>query len=299
MKAMLDAMGIKSHYTLVRAGERAPLMKKDFPSNQFNHAFLCVPIEKDTLWLECTSQHVPCGYLGTFTDDRDVLLITDEGGKVVHTPVYTAEQNQQWCRGYVKLEDNGNGIARMNNIYKGIYYDDMSGMMLGDDQDKKKRLYDRIDIPSFKIDHYEHEQVKERIPAIKEKLDINLANYATLMGNRIIVPLNLFNKMDPLPRYRNERKSDIYIRHAIVEIDTIEYEIPAGYQIENIPEANAITNEFGEYRFEVIREGNKIIYIRYFQLNKGEYSPAKFSEFESFIESVMVFDDTKAVLVKG
>ncbi len=73
MKSILAAAGIKSYYTIIRAGAGAPVLREDFPSNQFNHAIVCVPHQRDTIWLECTDQQIPFGYLGTFTDDRKAL----------------------------------------------------------------------------------------------------------------------------------------------------------------------------------------------------------------------------------
>ncbi|NOZ46343.1 MAG: DUF3857 domain-containing protein, partial [Chlorobi bacterium] len=63
-KFLLDAIGIKSYYTLVAAGKKAPEINKNFPSNIFNHVILCIPFEnQDTVWLECTNQNIPFGYL--------------------------------------------------------------------------------------------------------------------------------------------------------------------------------------------------------------------------------------------
>ncbi len=61
MSGILKEAGIKSHYTLVRAGEYANYITEDFPSQQFNHVILCVPLNSDTVWLECTSQTTPAG----------------------------------------------------------------------------------------------------------------------------------------------------------------------------------------------------------------------------------------------
>jgi len=88
MKAMLKSVDIESYYTLVKAGRGTANINKDFTRNQFNHMILCVPVHQDTIWLECTSQDNPCGYLGSFTGDRDVLVINENGGNIAHTKIY-------------------------------------------------------------------------------------------------------------------------------------------------------------------------------------------------------------------
>ncbi|RLD48258.1 MAG: hypothetical protein DRI94_12800, partial [Bacteroidetes bacterium] len=102
-KSLLNVAGIKSYYTIINAGRNASPLVKDFPSPQFNHVILCVPSEKDTVWLECTSQKKPFGYLGDFTDDRNALLITQAGGKLVHTTSYSEEINTQIRTAKIKL----------------------------------------------------------------------------------------------------------------------------------------------------------------------------------------------------
>ena len=52
MRSLLQVIGVESYYTLVMAGENAPSIINNFPSPQFNHAILCVPVDKDTIWLE-------------------------------------------------------------------------------------------------------------------------------------------------------------------------------------------------------------------------------------------------------
>ena len=57
-----------------------------FPANNFNHVILCVPGQKDSIWLECTSNTASFAELGTFTENRNALLITENGGVLVPTP---------------------------------------------------------------------------------------------------------------------------------------------------------------------------------------------------------------------
>ena len=67
-KSLLSVVGIKSFYALNNAGSDANSIDRSFPSAQFNHAFVCVPLDRDTIWLECTNQRYPCGFNSDFTD---------------------------------------------------------------------------------------------------------------------------------------------------------------------------------------------------------------------------------------
>jgi hypothetical protein len=299
MKAMLKAVGIHSIYVLVNAGYFEAAMMKDFPSNQFNHAFLCVPIENDTIWLECTDPYATPGYLGTFTDDRDVLLVTPEGGKVVHTPSYSGFDNLQLYTANVTIDESGNALCTMNNSFYGLHHAKSSYLIHTDKEDQKKKLYNRIAIPNFEIKDFKETEVKGKIPAIQEELILTLKNYGTIMGNRLIIPLNLLNKESLIPRDRDKRISDIYLPREILEIDTIHYYIPAGYKIESISQNGELINEFGNYKCIVAVKGNEITYIRRHFKNKGTFDKTKYNEFYTYAEKLNIMDNAKVVLIKA
>jgi hypothetical protein len=80
-KALLDAVGIPSYYTVLYAGSTGLDFSDDFSLLQGNHAILGIPEADEIVWLECTSQDAPFGFGGSFSDDRNVLIITPEGGK--------------------------------------------------------------------------------------------------------------------------------------------------------------------------------------------------------------------------
>lgn len=298
MKSMLEIVGIKSNYCLVMAGSDKPRLIKDFPSSQFNHAFLSVPLQNDTLWLECTSQTVPCGYIGDFTDDRDVLLIDDNGGKVVHTKIYSVNENVKSSKVVVDLNDNGNASANISTDYNGLFYEDMNRLISSDDADKKKLLYDRIEIPNFELSGFNHQVIKDRIPVVKENLNVNIRNCGTFMGDRMVLNLNLTNQVSNVPKRTSERKSDIFIRRSFMEVDTIVYKVPVLFTVNKVPADIEIKSDFGEYKAHTEFKNDEIVYVRSFTMNKGTYPLSEYETFLAFFESVITADLTKIVLAR-
>jgi hypothetical protein len=81
MYSLLNAVNIKAYWAIIRAGVNEYPADPGFPNNSFNHEILCIPFKNDTTWLECTSTTQPFGKLGSFTENRNALLITEDGGK--------------------------------------------------------------------------------------------------------------------------------------------------------------------------------------------------------------------------
>ncbi|MEO0733149.1 MAG: DUF3857 domain-containing protein, partial [Bacteroidota bacterium] len=83
--ALLKEVDIASYPVLVDWNDRSFFpVDEDFTTSAFNHMILYVPGED--MYLECTSNVSPPGYLGSGKEDRNVLWVTPEGGKLVRTP---------------------------------------------------------------------------------------------------------------------------------------------------------------------------------------------------------------------
>ena len=298
MKSLLEAIGIKSNYCLVNAGESAPLMIREFPSSQFNHAFLCVPLSNDTLWLECTSQRVPCGFNGNFTDDRDVLLIDDDKCKVVHTKAFSFDNNKETQKSHVKIDENGKGSVEINTVYKGLKYEDILSTFLADDANKKRKISERMKFPSFQVLSFNYKENKAVIPTIEEKLNLNFENFLTPMGSRYLLQFNFSNRIDDAPTNLRSRKTDVYVRRSSIDMDTITYDLPLSLKPESLPKPVSIKTQFGEYLAKVEFTNNQLVYTRSFLINKGQYRASDYTSFVDFFEKVSTADNMRCALIK-
>ncbi len=297
MKTLLQSIGIKSNYCLVYAGKSASNIIRDFPSSQFNHAFLCVPDKNDTIWLECTSQRVPCGFIGSFTDDRDILLIDKDKSKVIHSKAYKIEENMILNNSLVKVDENGKGSAKINTLYKGLKYEDILPTLLADDTDKKRLISERLKFPTFQLLDFKFKEIKSALPSIEETVNVNFENYLTNMGSRYLLKLNISNKSKDAPYSLRSRKTDVYIKRPSMENDTIIYELSSGLKPEFLPKPVVIKTQFGSYESKVERTNNQLCYTRVLRLYKGVYHASEYSAFVDFYDQITAADEMKCTLI--
>ncbi|MFD2248308.1 DUF3857 domain-containing protein [Pontibacter ruber] len=299
-QAMLKEVGVPSFQALIRGGENEPAIMTDFPSSQFNHVVLCVPLQQDTLWLECTSQNESAGFSGSFTGSRKALLITPEGGKLVNTPSYTAADNTEHRTVKVKLDENGNGTANVISRYTGEEhetYRDLIHHYAAEEQ--RKWLYSNIKVPAFEVKKFAFDLKKGRQPEVTEKLELSLRQCATLSGKRMFLTPNLMNKWTTVPNTVEKRKWEVVRNSAYTNVDTVVYEMPVGYTLEFKPNDTEYKTAFGTYKATTKVDGQQVTYIRSLQMNKGRFSPDTYAKMIEFMNNMLKADAQQVVFVKN
>lgn len=300
MYSLLQEVGIKSYYALIRAGKNANYITEDFPSQQFNHVILCVPISaKDSIWLECTSQTMPSGYLGDFTSDRPALLIDENGGKMVRTPKYSLDENLQSRMIRAVLEENGTLRVTAQNRYSGMQQDDIHGLINSLSKEKvKEHLAEQLNFPTYDINKFDYKEQKSSLPVISETLDITVSNYATITGKRLFILPNVMTRSGSKLSTDSTRKYDIQLNFEYKDIDSVEIDLPDGYTPESMPKDVSIKSQFGTYNASIKLRDNKLYYYRSVEHNSGRFPAKEYADLVEFSNAIHKADRTRVVLVK-
>ncbi|MBI3139182.1 MAG: DUF3857 domain-containing protein [Sphingobacteriales bacterium] len=300
MFSLLKEAGINSYYTLVRAGRSAKRIMADFPSSQFNHVILCVPVSSDTVWLECTSQTLPAGYLGDFTCDRHVLIVDENGGKLIRTPKYAMKENLQTRRVKAVLDEEDNLRVKSETVYGGLQQDNYHDLIHGLSKDKVKEvLHEQLDFATYEVNSFEYKETRSVLPEVEEKLDITVNNYATLTGKRLFIVPNVMTRTYHRLTPNEDRKFDIELGFEYKDVDTVEITIPAGYSAESVPAEISLSTKFGNYQSRVKVEGNRITYYRSIEHFSGTYPAKDYADLVKFYDAMYKADRNKLVLVKN
>jgi hypothetical protein len=298
MKSMLDAVDIKSN--LVMLGSDMPSLNPNYASfGQANHMILCVPSVKDTIWLECTSQVMPIGFLGNSTAAKSVLLVTEDGGKLVRTPVYNPADNFQKRTAAVVLDEAGHGEITIKTNYGACQYEDNIAMLLRDPTAQRKSIMNSLSIPNMEIITASYSQPDKDIPILEEHLKLNSSQLLTHGGDKMFLTLNLLNRIDGVPRKVENRKTGFAVPFGYLDTDEIIYTLPKGYKAEFIPPPVTIESEFGRYTGKTEVKDNTLVYTRRLEMKSKKYDAQKYLEAVEFYKKMYMADKQKAVLAKA
>ncbi len=296
MKAMLDYLKIPSNYILVGAGEDADDLIPDFPSNQFNHVFLGVPFKSDTLLLECTNQISPPAYIGTFTDDRNVLWVAKGRSKIIRTPVYSAKDNLKLNRHQITIDKQGDAEILLMTSQSGVFFDEaITYKSLPADRIERFN-YKKFDYKDYTIQSFDFEQPNLNDPSLNLYYGMKVAGLAQIATDKMIIPMDLFPSiesefyLDPL-----SKKGEI--RRAFTLQDHVEIEVPENFWVDITPDGSKILTEFGSYQTEILHtEPNKIRIKRELVFEKGLYEGEKFLKFYDYVKKIRTAELEKIVL---
>lgn len=297
MKTLLNEAGISSN--LVVIGYDMPSMNPTFSSlNQANHMILCVPLQKDTVWLECTSQHKPAGYLASGCSDKNVLLVTADGGKLVRTPVYSPADNYQKRSIKVTLDEQGAADVTIDSRYGCAQFDDHFQMTLREPTEQRKKLINQLEIPNLQLNNFSYIQPDKDVPMLQENISLKVPQLLTKGADKMFITLNLLNRRESVPARVEERKTYFSVPYGYQDEDEVTFVIPKGYTVEFVPKEVHIESEFGQYTAKAVVKENTIVYTRTQIMNSKKYNPEKYNTLVDFYKKIYQADKLKGVLAK-
>ncbi|GAB5399113.1 MAG: hypothetical protein Aureis2KO_06980 [Aureisphaera sp.] len=298
-KTLLDVVGVPSHYSVVYGDRQKRNIDPDFASLQGNHIILAVPNDEETIWLECTSQTVPFGFVANFTDDRDVLMITPEGGEIAHTTAYPYHENTLKTNGKCVLHEDGTIVVEVNLESMGTQYSmrhDIESMTSDEIDEYYKEYWDYVDNITLKSNTFKNNKEDIRLT---ETVAFEARSYTSSAGENLIFPVNVLNRYTYIPKRYKNRKFPLYISRGFVDEDQISVELPPGFGVTSLPEPIQLETKFGKYESQIREKSpGKYEYLRKFEIHEGEFPKEEYENYRKFMKKVARHDNQKIILTK-
>jgi len=295
MKSLLSYAGIPSFCADVYASNQPRPLIRNVPGQQFNHVVVAVPFEKDTLWLENTSNTCPFGYIGTSIQNREALLISENNSRLVKIPAIKKEDNQLCHKLDFDLNINGQAVVTLKNSFKGSEFERFNQLNSNfNDKDKDNYIREYMPFNNYEVVGWVLNKIHRDTAKIELQAIMRLSKYLKPLGKEYY--FDLYPVRIPSFPSVAERKLPVSIPYPIYVTDTLTYNLPKGYELKSRNDSVVINSEFGNYKFKLNIVGDKIRVVKLFELRIGEYSIQQYADLYSFIQSVKEKDNQKLII---
>ncbi len=297
-KSLLESLGVKSYYTIIYALDRIRDIDENNISLQGNHVLLTLPTNEGNLFLECTSQKIAFGYLGSSTDNRKALVIKPDGSYFVETNSTKEDKNVLKANFVVDLNNLQKVKTKVNFENKGSFYNNIYYLNSNDKNEVNK--YVKNVFSSLKdVNIIDYKSVNNKAEYIfNEQIDLESAFIGTKMGNDYMIAVNSFFPVAySVKKYKNRKTGFSITRGKTVNLET-EYILPSDMQVDFLPESKTVESKFGKHILTVYKKEEKIFVEEKFILKSGDYTKEDYSSYEKFIADVVQNNNNKLILSK-
>ncbi|HEX2869026.1 MAG TPA: DUF3857 domain-containing protein [Ignavibacteriales bacterium] len=300
MVSLLKEAGIKAFPVLIKTGLHRRPMISEFPSSQFNHVIVCVPMDKDTMWLECTNQSTPPGYLGNETENRQALMLTELGGVVVQTPKSTSTENLQSRKLNVELTSLGSLYVNAEIKWTGNQQEVPRSLIKeSTPEEREKWIINSLETPLARLEQIKASKSEDDRPEVRMDLKLTLPNYGSASGSRIFFQPNIMERRTTLPKDVKLRLSPIRFYFPYLDADTVYFKIPQGFRLEALPQETLLKAPYGNFSSKTMQlDKDTLIYTRRLEISSYSIEAKSYNEYRKFIEAVVKSDRSQVVLVK-
>lgn len=296
MRYLLQTVGISSYPALINAGYNKMPADAAFPTDPFNHVILCLPAPKDTVWLECTSSDNRAGELGSFTENKKALLLTENGGVLVNTPRSDYRKNETVTTSLVTLQADGSATVRNSIRSRGeqaSFYRQL-GQLSTDEQKEtlvKQLLYKNPEELLISVPNEDSDYVVSRL---YERL------FDFKAGSKYFFPLCVSRlATETVKPFR--RETPFLFSYPYTRKDTTIFALPAGFSLEAIPASKEVQTELSLYKrtCHYDKTTHRLTVVSELLLKEHHVPAAAYAKLVQFFRDVVALEEETMVLEEG
>ncbi len=298
-QSLLKVAGIPANYTIVYGGVRKDI-EESLPGVQGNHVILNIPLEKDTIWLECTSQKIAYNCLGGFTNGRKAISIEQNGASIIQTPSLNAKQNLKDIRLDLHLETDGSVSGKIIIENHGIYYNRAIPLLSLSEKDRMKHYLSYLDAfhqPEIEKIEIKHDKANKKILEI---ISLKAKKYAIkINAQTFLLSTNPVFPLENIPPAYPERKLPFQLENS--RQLTLHYNIslPSGMQVAFSPEDRNFSGPFGKFSFHLVKKDSlSFQYTLQKEMKEGIFPAGEYNAYRKFEKNILKTEKQKFKIIK-
>ncbi|MCD4794254.1 MAG: DUF3857 domain-containing protein [Bacteroidales bacterium] len=264
----------------------------------FNYVIVEAKIDDKVYYLDATLDILPVGMLPKRCLNgigRRVVTAKSEEIKIVPVAKYSKSSM------YILKINSSEGISgTVNNSYKGYAALDMRNEIInsGGQEEYSEKIAEES--TSEKIEEHKIDGFDDIYKPLKETYNFSTADNITFAGDMIYLTPLLNERLEENPFKLEERKYPVDYAYKIFERLIMQYTVPEGYEIAEMPESINIVlpGKAASFQFQVSSVGNMVQVISNFKINQPIFHYDLYPALKNFYNIVIEKQNQKIVFKK-
>jgi hypothetical protein len=313
MRALLAALGIKSHLVSLYAGDRH-YVRPQWPSpQQFNHAIIAVSLPEmpagvtsaidhpalgPLLLFDPTDEQTPVGELPLHEQGSLALIVSDQAGDLVRLPATPAGLHRRLRTVEGEITGAGGLAAAIREELSGTLAAQARGLQATADAGAYARtVATRVTraVPRAQVAELTVTAGQGTPATVVVQYRLSAADFAQPQGALVLLrlPLEVSDRLH-LPGGEARRTAvELEPRSAS---ETIDLALPEGWAVDELPEPVALDASVGRYRRSVTHAGGRLVVTRSLEVPLQTIEPARYAEARTFFDAIRAADAAVVVL---
>lgn len=316
LSTMLAQIGVKSYYMPIH-DDRGIYTDKTPPNLGFNHAILAIQVPAGPLpqmpallehpklgrllIFDPTNDLVPLGQLPPYEQDSFALLVTGNGGELVHLPPSPPELNKFQRTAKLTLLPDGRLQGEVEEVRSGFH------AMLGrgylqnrTDNDRRKMIEHFLgaDLNSFEVESFDLENANDIDKDLVLRYKFIANRYAKSAGPLLLVRPRVVGEMAGAFDTTKPRHYAYQFDAPFLRRDSVEIALPDGYKVDELPEPAHAVFPFAEYTSKAESSGNVLKYTREYKMGTTQVPVENIDQLRKIFSEINLDEKSMAVLKK-
>jgi hypothetical protein len=314
MRALLSSLNLQSYPVLIFSGDSTYVRETWVSPNQFNHCIIAIKVSDDTkaatvithpalgrlLIFDATDDDTPVGDLPEDEQGSLALIAAGDSGSLVKMPETPSEANSVDRQIDASLSADGTVNASIRE------------RAIGQRAVDYRRRFRRLSRPEYvgmienwvtngataarvsKVDPVDR-SVEGRFDL---DVDFSAIAYAQNMQNRLLVfRPTLVSRRDFLLLTDPVRRHPVVLDSHVFS-ETVQVKLPAGFEVDELPEALKLDVPFGSYQTTYQVKGDQLIYTRTLVQHAATIRADQYQSVRNFFERIRASEQSPVVLAR-
>jgi hypothetical protein len=284
--SLFHEVGIPANLALIRMNRLGQLPAYPASLAVFNHAVCYLP--EQNLWLDATAPLFDINDLPSQDQGTLALVVQDQGGQLVRTPISTPEQNKTEILFEIQLNPDQHAIVDSRIMVSGIMAPPVRSKFMNntEGQDALEKTINDI-FPGAKVGSSHMENLnRPDLPLISEAHS-EVPHLGRLSKSVFLVPVlgketNYQTVFAPF----QTRQQDLLLPPPWLVEWTVRFRPPVGFQLSQAPQPKQIQNTFGHAELSCTVVDDRVEVRASFRLSKIRIAQSEYPDFRTFVNQV-------------